>query len=139
MMNTALFSQAFIGGLLIGSGAIVLMLFNGRIAGISGITASALGKPARLHLWRYAFLAGLILAPFVTAPLGFPLPMPLSGDPILLAVAGLLVGIGTRLGAGCTSGHGICGLGRLSVRSLMATLTFMATAIVTVLVLKIFS
>ena len=138
-MNTALFGQAFIGGLLIGTGAMVLMLFNGRIAGISGITASALSKPARQHLWRYAFIAGLVLAPFITAPLGFGLPVPLPGDAILLAVAGVLVGIGTRLGSGCTSGHGICGLGRLSVRSLIATITFMVTAILTVLVLRLFS
>ncbi|WP_137167302.1 YeeE/YedE family protein [Salinimonas lutimaris] len=138
-MNTALFAQAFIGGLLIGTGAVVLMLFNGRVAGISGITASALSKPAGQHLWRYAFLAGLVLAPFITAPLGYALPVPLPGDAILLAVAGLLVGIGTRLGTGCTSGHGICGLGRLSLRSLVATITFMVTAILTVLVLRLFS
>lgn len=138
-MDTALFGQAFIGGLLIGTGAIVLMLFNGRIAGISGITTSALSKPARQHLWRYAFIAGLVLAPFITAPLGFALPVSLPGDAILLAVAGLLVGIGTGLGTGCTSGHGICGLGRLSVRSLIATITFMVTAILTVLVLRLFS
>lgn len=131
-----MFLQAFIGGSLIGAGAILLMLFNGRIAGISGITATAITSANKDNRWRWAFLAGLILAPLLTAPAGFALPDAIPGHWVTLAIAGLLVGIGTRLGSGCTSGHGICGLSRLSLRSLVATLTFMATAMVTVFISK---
>lgn len=130
------FIQAFIGGLLIGTGAILLMIFNGRIAGISGITAGAFGDQGRERLWRVAFIVGLIIAPILCAPLGFTLPEAIPGSLALLAVAGVLVGLGTRIGAGCTSGHGICGIGRLSKRSITATVTFMASAIITVMIVR---
>ncbi|QPG04550.1 YeeE/YedE family protein [Salinimonas marina] len=127
--------QGFAGGMLIGAGAIVLMLFNGRIAGISGITASALTQ-LKQSSWRWAFLAGLIAAPLVTALAGFKLPESIPASLPMMAVAGLLVGIGTRIGSGCTSGHGICGLSRWSLRSLFATLIFMGTAVLTVSVVR---
>ncbi len=127
--------QGFAGGMLIGVGAIVLMLFNGRIAGISGITASALTQ-LKQSAWRWAFLVGLIAAPLVTALAGFKLPQSIPASLPMMAVAGLLVGIGTRIGSGCTSGHGICGLSRWSLRSLFATLIFMGTAVLTVSVVR---
>ncbi len=129
--------QAVVGGALIGSAAVLLMVFSGRIAGISGILASVLSPAVRAEPWRLAFLAGLVVAPpLVTFGLGLgPLPSP-SGSLPLLAVAGLLVGLGAGFGGGCTSGHGVCGLARLSRRSVVATGTFMATAFVTVFVVR---
>lgn len=127
--------QGFAGGMLIGAGAIVLMLFNGRITGISGITASALTQ-FKQSAWRWAFLVGLIAAPLVTALAGFTLPENIPASLPTMAVAGLLVGIGTRIGSGCTSGHGICGLSRWSLRSLFATLIFMGTAVLTVSIVR---
>lgn len=127
---------ALAGGLLIGLAAAALALFNGRIAGISGILGGLL-RPARGDIaWRVAFLAGLVAAPFAYALLA-PLPAVRidAGDGTLVA-AGLLVGIGTRYGAGCTSGHGVCGLSRLSPRSLVATLSFMLAGFATVFVLR---
>ncbi|MEI9903300.1 MAG: YeeE/YedE thiosulfate transporter family protein [Asticcacaulis sp.] len=117
---------------MIGLAAGGLYLTTGRIAGVSGIFGdSFLRTPG---LWRWLFVAGLILAGLVAHLLGFPLPAGLGGNPILLAIAGLLVGFGTRLGNGCTSGHGVCGLARLSVRSLTAVIVFMAAAALTVYV-----
>lgn len=124
------------GGLLIGLAAAAFILLNGRIAGISGILGGLL-RPVRGDIaWRLAFLAGLVGAPFAYA-LAAPLPEAhiAAGDGALV-VAGLLVGIGTRYGAGCTSGHGVCGLSRLSPRSLVATLTFMLAGFATVFVLR---
>lgn len=125
--------SALIGGLLIGASAALFLVLNGRTAGISGILGGLL-QPARGEVgWRMAFLAGLFVAPLVYVALGGTLP-PVVFDASLplLIVAGLFVGFGTRLGAGCTSGHGVCGIGRGSPRSLAATLVFMATAIATV-------
>lgn len=127
---------ALAGGLVIGLAASAFVLLNGRIAGISGILGGLL-RPARGDLaWRLAFLAGLIGAPLVYI-LFAPLPQARieAGNGTLIA-AGLLVGLGTRYGAGCTSGHGVCGLSRLSVRSLVATASFMAAGFVTVFVLR---
>src|SRR6186997_1004438 len=107
--------SAAIGGALIGLAAVLLMLSTGRIAGISGILSGLLNLRGEDKAWRIAFIAGLILAP-------------------VIAGAGLLVGFGTRLGGGCTSGHGICGIARLSPRSIAATVVFMATAVITVAV-----
>ena len=127
------------GGALIGLAAALLMLGNGRIAGISGILGRLLppwqGADGD-RLPRLAFLAGLIAAPLLLSWSGlWALPAAvLPGGGALMAAAGLLVGIGTTLGSGCTSGHGVCGLARLSKRSLAATLMFMATAIATVYV-----
>jgi uncharacterized membrane protein YedE/YeeE len=124
--------SAFAGGLLIGLAAALLVLLNGRIAGVSGILGGLL-RPAGGDLsWRVAFLAGMIGAPLVYAAFRpFPAVAIDAGYPQLI-VAGLLVGVGTRYAGGCTSGHGVCGIARLSLRSLLATLAFMAAGIVTV-------
>lgn len=129
--------SALIGGLLIGSSAALFVLLHGRIAGISGILGGLL-RPARNDLgWRVAFLAGLLAAPLLYAAVAGALPAVEIDTPVgLLVAAGLLVGFGTRLGSGCTSGHGVCGIARLSARSLAATATFMASAIATVLITR---
>lgn len=125
--------SAAIGGALIGLAAVLLMLFNGRIAGISGIVDGLFNPRTDDRLWRLAFVGGLIAAPLGAALAGHAVPMPqLPGSTITVAVAGLLVGFGTRLGSGCTSGHGICGIARLSPRSIAATLVFMIAAIAVV-------
>ena len=120
------------GGVLIGIAAAMFLLFNGRIAGISGIPGGLL-KPVRDDVgWRVAFLVGLLAAPFVYA-LFVTLPRPqIDASYGALILAGLLVGVGTRYGGGCTSGHGVCGLSRLSLRSLVATLAFMGAGFATV-------
>ena len=127
---------SLLGGALIGLAAAMLVLMNGRIAGISGILGGLLGAERSERGWRLAFLAGLIGAPLVYG-LVHPLPQVQvdAGYPLLI-VAGLAVGIGTRYGAGCTSGHGVCGLSRLSMRSLAATLAFMLAGFVTVFVMR---
>ncbi len=128
---------ALAGGVLIGLGAVVLMLANGRIAGIAGIVGGLAESPARDIAWRLAFIVGLVAAPFVFAALTGTLPTVVVDAPLwLVAVAGLLVGFGTRLGSGCTSGHGVCGLARLSPRSLVATLTFMGVAVAAVFAVR---
>lgn len=127
------FLQSLIGGGLIGLGSAGLLLVNSRIAGISGILFNA----ARLQpgLWRWAFLAGLVAVGLGARAVGVQAPEALTKTGLpLLAVAGMLVGVGTRLGNGCTSGHGVCGLARLSPRSMVATAAFMAVAGVTVFV-----
>lgn len=128
--------SALAGGALIGLAAALFVLLNGRIAGISGILGGLL-RPVRGDIaWRLAFLAGLIGAPLVYG-LFAPLPQPqIEAGTGWLIAAGLLVGVGTRYGAGCTSGHGVCGLSRLSPRSLVATLAFMAAGFVTVYLLR---
>ena len=123
--------SALIGGALIGLAAVLLMLLNGRIAGVSGILGEALTGDDRS--WRLAFLVGLIAAPLVLGAVGQSVPMPWMPSSFAIVIAaGLLVGFGTRLGGGCTSGHGVCGVARLSPRSITATLVFMATAMVVV-------
>ena len=125
--------SAAIGGVLIGLAATLLMLFNGRVAGISGILAACLNLRGSEKSWSAAFIAGLILAPLTASLAGFPMLAPRMPDSWTLVVgAGVLVGFGTRLGGGCTSGHGVCGMARLSTRSIVATAVFMATAIVVV-------
>lgn len=126
-----------LGGVLIGLSAVLVMALFGRIAGISGITTGALPMRRDDWDWRLAFVAGLIAAPLlVLAVTGAPVRQTVPTDLLAMAIAGLLVGFGTVMGSGCTSGHGVCGLARLSPRSLVAVLTFMATAFVTVLVLR---
>ena len=123
-----------IGGLLIGTSAALLLVFNGRIAGISGILGATIGTQSEDRGWRLAFLAGLLLAglgAYQIVPEAFGTGSPLSTP--LLVVAGLAVGFGTRLGSGCTSGHGVCGMSRMSARSLVATGIFMAAGAITVL------
>lgn len=124
------------GGLLIGLASALFLLFNGRIAGISGIVGGLL-KPARGDsAWRIAFATGLVIAPLVYA-LAAPLPqVHVEANYPVLLIAGLLVGIGTRYGSGCTSGHGICGLSRRSPRSVMATVAFMFAGFVTVYIAR---
>jgi uncharacterized membrane protein YedE/YeeE len=127
---------ALAGGLLVGLAAALLVLACGRIAGISGVLGGLLGPRRGDVAWRIAFAAGLLGAPGVFA-LVAPLPAPgIDASPGVLALAGVLVGLGTRYGAGCTSGHGVCGLSRLSPRSLAATVTFMASGVMTVWVAR---
>ena len=128
--------SALAGGLLIGLAATLFVLLNGRIAGISSIVGGLL-RPVRGDIgWRLAFIAGLIGAPMLYA-MAAALPAPrIDAGTTVLVLAGLLVGVGTRYGSGCTSGHGVCGLSRLSLRSLAATLAFMGAGFVTVFVLR---
>ena len=128
---------AITGGLLIGISACLLLLFNGRIAGLSGIINGLISPEKNEILWRTVFIVSLLggatfhyyffnHAPFTTD----------TFSPVFMITGGLLVGFGTRMGGGCTSGHGVCGLGRLSLRSLIATMTFMLTAIITVFIFR---
>ena len=128
--------SAAIGGGLIGLSAVLLMLLTGRIAGISGIFGGLLNPGNNNDKdWRIAFIAGLILAPLIAGWIGYAMPTPkLPASWTVIIGAGLLVGFGTRLGGGCTSGHGICGMARLSSRSIVATVIFMLAAIATVAV-----
>ncbi|MEP5229787.1 MAG: YeeE/YedE family protein [Alloalcanivorax sp.] len=124
------------GGALIGLAALWLLHTNGRIAGISGIVGGLL-RPAPLDRgWRIAFILGMLIAPTVWALAGNLPAMVIDADFPLLIVAGLVVGISTRYGAGCTSGHGVCGMSRLSPRSLVATVAFMASGFITVFVVR---
>ena len=125
--------SAAIGGALIGLAAALLMLTTGRIAGISGIFGGCLDFGTGDKGWRVAFIAGLILAPLTGSLLGVPVPIPdMPASWVVIVAAGLLVGFGTKLGSGCTSGHGVCGIARLSPRSIAATFIFMGVAIVVV-------
>ncbi len=127
--------SALIGGGLIGLASVVLMLFIGRIAGIAGIVGGFFGAGGSEIGWRLAFIAGLIAGPFLVPLAGGTIPDITIDAPLPMVVAaGLLVGFGTRLGNGCTSGHGVCGLARLSPRSLAATLTFMVAGAAVVFV-----
>ncbi len=123
------------GGILIGLSAVMVMALFGRVAGIVGITAGAVTQDDRT--WRIAFIGGLLAAPllWLAATGGFPVQT-VSASPVGMGIAGLLVGAGTAFGSGCTSGHGVCGLARLSMRSLVAVLTFMIFAAATVFVLR---
>lgn len=134
MHNLTLFS-GFIGGALIGLATALLMLLTGRIAGISGIFGGLLRS--RDRGWRIAFIAGLIAAPLLATLAGRPLPvLAMPANLVVVALGGLFVGIGTRLGGGCTSGHGVCGVARLSTRSILATAIFMLAAIAVVTILR---
>ena len=127
--------SGLIGGLLIGLAGALMMLFNGQIAGISGIVGSMLAKKASEVGWRAVFVVGLLLGAFTyTLVTGGAIPVTIEASLPVMVVAGLLVGFGTRLGSGCTSGHGISGIARFSKRSIVATLVFMGTAIITVFV-----
>jgi hypothetical protein len=128
--------SALAGGVLIGLAAAIFVLFNGRIAGISGVLGGLLRPREGGTGWRGAFIVGLVLAPLFHA--GFAkLPRPqIDAGWAALVLAGLLVGVGTRYGAGCTSGHGVCGVSRLSPRSLLATALFMAAGFVTVYLIR---
>jgi uncharacterized membrane protein YedE/YeeE len=124
------------GGVLLGLASALFILLSGRVLGISSILGGLL-RPLRGDAgWRIAFLAGLLAAPLVWSLFAQPVAPRIEAGPVLLVVAGLLVGWGTRYGSGCTSGHGVCGLARLSLRSLIATLAFMATGFATVFLLR---
>jgi uncharacterized membrane protein YedE/YeeE len=128
--------SALSGGVLIGLAAAGFVLLNGRIAGISGILGGLLAAPGSDRTWRIAFLAGMLITPLIAwALFGMPAIEINTGLPIII-VAGLLVGIGTRYGSGCTSGHGVCGLSRLSPRSMVATIAFMAAGFITVYLVR---
>jgi uncharacterized membrane protein YedE/YeeE len=122
------------GGILIGIAAAMLVLLNGRVAGISGIVSGLLMPRRHETGWRLAFLVGLLAAPLAMA--FYPIAPRIDASFGVLVAAGLLVGLGTSYGSGCTSGHGVCGLSRLSPRSLVATLAFMGAGIVTVLLVR---
>ena len=132
------FVLAAIGGGLVGVAAVMMMALNGRIAGVSGILSGVFTQGAGERLWRLLFVVGIViggaLPPLLNADFKAPLP---SAGVLLAVIGGLLVGVGTGLGSGCTSGHGICGIARLSKRSIIATLTFMAAGIVTVTLLRL--
>jgi len=125
--------SAAIGGALIGLSAVLLMLLNGRIAGVTGIFAGLIEPQSSDRTWRAIFIVGLIAAPLCAALIGYTVPIPQMPPSLgIIAVAGLLVGFGTRLSNGCTSGHGICGIARLSPRSIVATGIFMIAAMIVV-------
>ncbi len=133
------FLTPFLGGTLIGFASLLLLHFNGRILGISGIIGGTLKRNSESKLWRHAFLLGLIVGGFFIYyfnPLAFQFT--LNRSYVSLAIAGLLVGYGTRLGGGCTSGHGVCGMGRFSVRSIAATTIFMFFGALTVFIINHF-
>ncbi|HTQ70457.1 MAG TPA: YeeE/YedE thiosulfate transporter family protein [Acidocella sp.] len=133
VFDSAMLAESLAGGVLIGAASAGLLLVNGRIAGISGVLAGAT-RPGGAG-WQWAFVAGLLVAGAGAALARLPVPQALSAQSLpVLAVAGLLVGVGTHLGNGCTSGHGVCGLARLSPRSLAAVLVFMCTAALVVFI-----
>jgi uncharacterized protein len=128
-----------LGGVLIGLAATILLFFNGKIAGVSGILGGALNAPTKENYWRYFFILGLILGSLFLKffyPQFFNYEVP--GGWTAAIIGGLIVGYSTRLGSGCTSGHGVCGLARFSKRSWLATVTFMISAMITVAVVKLF-
>lgn len=130
--------SAAIGGILIGLAAAILLILNGRIAGISGIFAGVL-KPAKGDTaWKLAFIVGILVAPLLFTAFVYAPEVTITTSTPLLIAAGLLVGFGTRLGGGCTSGHGICGMARFSRRSIIAVVIFMLVAFITVAVINHF-
>ena len=132
-MNSFTPVSAAIGGGLIGLSVVLLMVFNGRIAGISGIFAGLINPQTTDRAWRAAFLGGLVAAPNTAVLLGYAVQTPqMPSSYIIIITGGLLIGFGTRLGSGCTSGHGICGIARLSPRSIVATGVFTIAAIIVV-------
>lgn len=124
--------SALAGGALIGLAAALFFVLNGRIAGISGIVGGLLSRHRGDVLWRVLFIAGMVAAPVVWGLFAELPPMKIDASYPMLIIAGLIVGISTRYGSGCTSGHGVCGIARLSPRSIVATLAFMASGFVTV-------
>ena len=128
--------SALIGGALIGTAAALLLVINGRIAGVSGILGGLLPPKTSDARWRVAFLVGLPIGALSYIQAAGGVPFAIEATTPMLIAGGLITGVGVRWGGGCTSGHGVCGLGRLSARSLVATVTFMATTLVTVLVVR---
>ncbi|MDR5880478.1 YeeE/YedE family protein [Caballeronia sp. LZ032] len=128
--------SALVGGLMVGVAAALLILGNGRIAGISGIVGQLLRGNSSDAGWRLAFLVGLLVAPWVFRVFTSLPTIEINSSSTTLVIAGLLVGLGTRYASGCTSGHGVCGISRGSVRSMIATITFMAAGFVTVFAVR---
>ncbi|NOT14893.1 MAG: YeeE/YedE family protein [Methylotenera sp.] len=128
--------SALCGGILIGLAASLLILLNGKIAGISGILGGLLQAKKHDIAWRIMFILGLIASPMIWQAFAHLPAMSIDADNHLLAIAGVLVGVGTRYAAGCTSGHGVCGISRLSLRSIIATLLFMVTGFITVYLMR---
>ena len=129
--------SGLVGGLLIGVAAALLLLLNGRISGISGIVGGLLAPKSSDAGWRVVFVAGLLLGAFgYMLATGGAMPVKMQASLPVLVVAGLLVGFGTRLGSGCTSGHGLCGIGRLSKRSIVASAVFFGVAMLTVFIVR---
>jgi uncharacterized protein len=124
--------RALVGGAMIGGAASLLMVLTGRIAGISGIVGGLVRSGAEDRSWRVAFVAGILLAPIVTLVVGSAPHITIDAGIPTLTVAGFLVGLGTRYGSGCTSGHGVCGVARLSMRSIIATIVFMTAGFIVV-------
>lgn len=136
-LNPTLYS--LLGGAVIGVAVTLMLLFNGRVTGISGIIASSLSKPSKEGLWRWMFLAGMVTGGFLLHGLRPDFFVNLSGRGLaLVTTAGVLVGYGTVMGSGCTSGHGVCGISRFSVRSTLATITFMFFGFLAVQVVRYF-
>lgn len=130
-----MFWEPLLGGMLIGLSATILLLINGKVAGISGVLSGLLQPKKKDRAWRILFVLGVMFGGALASSTGFSFPDSFSNANMgVVMLAGLLVGIGTKLGNGCTSGHGICGIGRMSVRSLVATMVFMATAAIVVFV-----
>lgn len=130
--------SALIGGVIIGIATAILLLFTGRIAGISGIVGGLFKQPSSDTGWRITFVAGLLLAPILWQVFSnFP-PIQINANDATLALAGFIVGMGTRYGSGCTSGHGVCGISRLSPRSIVATALFITTGVMTVYFMRHF-
>lgn len=128
--------HSLLGGILIGIATALLLLINGKIAGISGVLGGLLSLRSGDTQWRILFLLGMLLAPFIYRLFQQPLIINISTNWLTLIIAGLLVGFGTRYSGGCTSGHGICGISRLSIRSLVATLIFIFSGILTVYITR---
>jgi len=128
--------QSLIGGLIIGIAVSLLLLFNGKVLGVSGILGELFNNPLSKNYWRLFFVLGLLISPLIYS-IFHPIPIiEMTSNKLLIIVGGLLVGFGSRLGSGCTSGHGVCGLARLSVRSFIATMTFIFFGFVTVFVIQ---
>ena len=130
---------SLMGGILIGLSSTMLLFFNGKIAGISGILGSSLKEPSTENYWKYTFILGLILGSLILSffyPQFFKYEVPMGWTAAIFG--GFVVGYSTRLGSGCTSGHGVCGLPRFSKRSWVATVTFMISAMITVAIVKLF-
>jgi hypothetical protein len=136
-MDISTAGMALTGGALIGVAASLLLLLNGRLAGVGGIVAGLLQRPASEWGWRAAFVAGLLAGGVLLGALHPSAFGPSPASPVLLVIAGAAVGVGTRFGGGCTSGHGICGVSRLSRRAIVATLTFMLSGAVVVALVRV--
>lgn len=138
-MDISLAFRALIGGVLIGFAAVLLLFADGKIAGISGMIGGVMRTPTSSSDWRYAFLGGMIIGGWVLQRAGVIVFTPAEGRSLAAIIAaGLLVGFGTQIGSGCTSGHGVCGIGRFSMRSIVATLIFIAAGAITVFVVRHF-